>query len=202
MGNIVARALFISTMVVTVAVIGAFFYVRSKKTELYCFVGTKSTVMPFEFNSVTRSLSFDGKDISDSDYERGVVSFRYKFDSYINVGIETQDIWASQKGRSSADGAIENRGECGRTPEQAAEKKDAYEEAFGLVNHPQCKDEASTKAYFEKFTTDMIANASKIDPAKAGELQADMGKMTDGVKEGDYGALCTKLDDVRKKYGI
>lgn len=72
----------------------------------------------------------------------------------------------------------------------------------GSSSHATCKDEASTKAYFEKFTNDMIASAGKIDPTKAGELQTDMGKLTDGVKEGDYGALCTKLDDIRKKYGI
>jgi len=72
----------------------------------------------------------------------------------------------------------------------------------GSSSHATCKDEASTKAYFEKFTTDMIANAGKMDPAKAGEMQADMGKMMEGVKEGDYGALCVKLDDIKKKYGI
>lgn len=72
----------------------------------------------------------------------------------------------------------------------------------GGSSHATCKDEASTKAYFEKFTTDMIANASKIDPSKAAEMQADMGKITEGVKEGDYGAICTKLDDIKKKYGI
>lgn len=72
----------------------------------------------------------------------------------------------------------------------------------GSSSHATCKDEASTKAYFEKFTQDMIANASKIDPAKAGDLQADMAKVTDGVKEGDYGALCVNLDKVKEKYGI
>lgn len=74
----------------------------------------------------------------------------------------------------------------------------------GGTSHASCKDEATTKAYFEQFTKDMMAAATsgKIDPAKAQEMQTDMMKMTDGVKEGDYGAICVKLDEIKKKYGV
>ena len=46
------------------------------------------------------------------------------------------------------------------------------------------------------------ATAGKIDAAKAQELQADMMKIGDGVKEGDYGAICVKIDELKKKYGV
>ncbi len=74
----------------------------------------------------------------------------------------------------------------------------------GGTSHASCKDEATTKAYFEQFTKDMMAaaTAGKIDAAKAQEMQADMMKMTDGVSEGDYGGVCVKLDEIKKKYGV
>lgn len=74
----------------------------------------------------------------------------------------------------------------------------------GGSSHATCKDQASTTAYLKQFTDDMMAaaTAGKIDPAKAQELQTDMMKIGDGVKEGDYGAICVKLDDLKKKYGI
>ena len=74
----------------------------------------------------------------------------------------------------------------------------------GGSSHASCKDEATTTAYMQKFPTDMTSaiTSGKVDPSKASEIQADLMKIPDGVKEGDYGGICVKVDEIKKKYGI
>ena len=189
---------------IAVVAAGIYWYVRGQDREIFCFVDGIDGIKAVTINPLLETVSFDGKDISGANFEDGIVSFRHRYNTYIHIGYETRDIWTTQSQNQDFEKA-DGIGECDPNRDVASGLKialDRKREQFSRTSHPYCKDEASTKAYFEKFTTDMIANAAKIDPAKAGELQADMGKITEGVKEGDYGALCVKLDEIKAKYGI
>jgi hypothetical protein len=75
----------------------------------------------------------------------------------------------------------------------------------GGASHPVCKDEASTNTYVQKFTTDLMAaaQAGKIDAAALQSFQGDMTKaMSEAAEKKDWAAVCTVLDDARKKGGF
>ncbi len=69
-------------------------------------------------------------------------------------------------------------------------------------SHAVCKDEASSRQYFEKSMAEMQANAGTIPPEKFGEMQSDMTAIAEAGASGDWGSACTKIDDMRKKFGI
>lgn len=74
----------------------------------------------------------------------------------------------------------------------------------GQTSHPTCKDEASATAYIQKFQSDMMtaATSGKLDTAKVTEMQTEMAKEFESLKENDWGGLCTKIDNLKSKYGI
>lgn len=76
--------------------------------------------------------------------------------------------------------------------------------ACGGSSHADCKDGPTTAAYLKRVGDDMAvaAKAGKIDQSKLLEMQKAFNSVADGVPEGDFGALCTKVDELRKKYGL
>lgn len=75
--------------------------------------------------------------------------------------------------------------------------------ACGGGSHAVCKDEASATAYAQKWAADLQAAlaSGKIDATKAQEAMQNMSKDMQGVGN-DYGAGCTKLDELRSKLGF
>lgn len=68
-------------------------------------------------------------------------------------------------------------------------------------NHSTCVDEKSMQEYTNAFVNDMIAAAGRVSPADMRALQSEL----DGISKGDpqdFAGFCTRLDGLRKKYGI
>lgn len=74
----------------------------------------------------------------------------------------------------------------------------------GGGSHPTCKDEASATAYAQKWASDLqtAAAAGKVDAAKLTAAMEKMQKELSSVGATDYGAGCTKLDEIRKEVGF
>ncbi|MFO1237311.1 MAG: hypothetical protein U1F24_09920 [Alphaproteobacteria bacterium] len=74
----------------------------------------------------------------------------------------------------------------------------------GGSSHAVCKDEKSATEYAAKWAADLqaAATAGKIDMAKLAEAGQEMQKELSSVGATDYGAGCTKLDELRKKIGF
>lgn len=74
----------------------------------------------------------------------------------------------------------------------------------GGSSHSVCKDEKSATEYATKWATDLqaAAAAGKVDVAKMTAAMEKMQKDLAGIGANDYGAGCTKLDEIRKEVGF
>ncbi len=73
--------------------------------------------------------------------------------------------------------------------------------ACGGSGHPVCVDEKTTQEYSRQFVTDMIAAAGRLKPDVLKNVETELQGISTGSGQ-DFAGFCTKVDDIRKKYGI
>lgn len=196
------RYVLFATGLLLVGAAAAFFYIRQNDGELVCFVGRNAPLFDLKYNAVTGSLRYDETDIPEPEFANGAIRFRYSAYKYMTVELETQELWVAREGKTKDSASVLDRGACAATRAAAAEKQAAYEKANAMTEHAFCKDEASATDYAAAFSGAVQAGFARLDPSRVAELQADLARMTEGLKEGDYGALCAKMDALRQKYGF